>query len=697
MSIKYRKLVGLLVVLAVVCSLVVMTIAPAAAFIAGPCTGSPGTPQVDWSAQSAYPTQGIVGNGSGFTPGAAIVVKLNGITLTAATSVIAGTAAAPYDWPSGTWQGSFTIPDMPAGNYTGTSTLIATDTVRSACAAWFQVVPKLTSSPAAIGVGGTVTLTGRGYTYPGTATAAMFRNTPDTQSAGTLITSPLPITITSNGTFSSTFVMPQPTHVDDNGNYTITVTDSAGKASSSNILLTPSVGLIPANALPGQSFTVQGANFPAGTAYIYWQAYVPDAQLTTKLITNGSFVASTTIPTTATVGQFYVWAVVGNGTPTTLNSGKALMTVGALGITLTPSSAAAGTTITLQGSGFTPGDVLDTVVFGSVPAPVTSGAGWTQPIPASGMVTVTIVVPPLNPGTYTVVATDTSGVFRTGSWAVATPTVTLNPLAGPTKTLLTVSGSGWIPTTNAFNYPITSTVAVTIGSQTLQAQVSNAGRFSLQMLVPEDATSGPNTVLVQDFAGAGWAPSPTNFSAVATFTVTSATITLSPNQGVAGQTITFTGGGFPAYSQLFELDFNQDIGTTVMLLVPMPQINANGNVTGTFTVPASISGTATVVVWTLNYSAAGAATFNIVSGAATPASVLAGLITAGQLSNPVWSFNNTTKLWDMYDPNDLVDSNITLFAPGTSYCIYVNATVTLNWGINSYNLTPGVNCIGWLG
>jgi len=695
MSIKYRKLVGLLVVLAVVCSMVVMAVAPAAAFIAGPCTGSPGTPQVDWSAQSAYPTQGIVGNGSGFTPGAAITAILNGITLTGATTVIVQDGSAQYPGTPGTWIGSFTIPDMPAGNYTGTSTLIATDTALSSCAAWFQVVPKLKATPTTAGTGTSVTLTGRGYTYPGTATAALYLSDGVTP-AGTLITSPLPIAVTSNGTFTSTFVMPQPTAVDPNGNYTVTVTDSAGKSNSTNILLTPSLALIPANALPGQSFTVQGSNFPAGIAYIYWQAYVNGAQLTTQGIVNGSFITTVQVPAAATAAQYYVWAVTGAGAPTTANSAKALMTVGGLQLTLNPSSAPAGTTVTLQGSGFTPFAALNTVVFGSVVAPITGPTIITQ----SGTVTTTIVVPPLNPGTYTVVASDNAPtpVFRTGSWAVATPTVTLKPTAGPTSTLLNVSGSGWIPTVNALNYGIFSTVQVTIAGLSQTTQVSTSGKFSLDVLVPAFATSGPNTVLVQDFANAGWAPSPTNFSAVATFTVTAATISFDPNQGVSGQTITFKGLGFPAYSQIVEIDFSQPgLFPTIIYPVPQPQIDANGNVTGTFVVPASLAGTATVLIWSTNYIAAGAATFNIVSGAATPASVLADLIANGQLANPVWSFNNTTKAWDMYDPNDLVDSKITLFTPGTSYCIYVNATVTLNWGINSYTLTPGVNCIGWLG
>jgi len=355
MRTKYANIVAGLVVLAIVCSLVAIASAPVAGavFTAPKCPASGGNPQVTWSAQSAYPGQAITGNGSGFTPGAAITVTLNGIALTAATTVIAGTGADPYNWPSGTWMGSFTISDMPAGNYTSAlgNGLVATDTALSSCAAWFQIVPKVKASPTYGSVGTTVTLTGRGFTYPGTATAALFLSDGVTH-AGTLITSPLPITITSNGTFTATFTMPQPYRVDPNGNYTITVTDSAGRSSSTNILLTPSVQLIPASALPGQSFTVQGSNFPAGTAYIYWQAYVDGGQLTTVGIVNGSFATTVQVPAAATVGQYYVWAVTGAGAPTTLNSAKAVMTVLGPTLTISPASGPPSMGVKVQGQYF---------------------------------------------------------------------------------------------------------------------------------------------------------------------------------------------------------------------------------------------------------------------------------------------------------------------------------------------------------
>jgi hypothetical protein len=127
----------------------------------------------------------------------------------------------------------------------------------------------------------------------------------------------------------------------------------------------------------------------------------------------------------------------------------------------------------------------------------------------------------------------------------------------------------------------------------------------------------------------------------------------------------------------------------------MPQVSATGNASGSFTVPASLSGTATVVIWDADEESAGAATFNVMTGAAAPAAVLAQLGT--KLDMPVWSFNNTTKGWDMYDPNDIPDSAIKVFSPAASFCIHVNAAVTLEWGINTYPLTAGWNCISWQG
>jgi hypothetical protein len=145
MSIKYRKLVGLLVVLAVVCSLVAIAATPAAALFTVPKCPSVtvGNPHGNFDVQQAYPGQVIFGNFSGFPNGAPVTVTLNGVSLTSQVAVVTGTGAAPYNWDPGTFTGYFTVPDVPAGNYTGANTLIVTAGSQSACAPWFKVVPKL--------------------------------------------------------------------------------------------------------------------------------------------------------------------------------------------------------------------------------------------------------------------------------------------------------------------------------------------------------------------------------------------------------------------------------------------------------------------------------------------------------------------------------------------------------------------------
>ena len=702
-------------VLAVVGSLVAIAATPAAAFLAQRCATSSGNPMVDFDLQSAYPGQTIHGNGSGFPNGAAVVVTINGVPLTSSIQVVTGTEQTPYNWGNGTFDGYFVIPDVPAGNYSGAATLITSAGGLSACASWFQVNPKVTLSKSTAGVGDSVTIAGHGFTYPGSALASLYQSDGAT-SAGPLITSPQSIPVTSNGTLSATFTMPSPFPKDGAGNYSVRVTDSAGKMANASILITPSIQLIPNSGLPGQNFTIQGSDFPLATtgANLYWQtAYPGNTSIPARvdpMVSNG-FITGWTIPSAAVSGQYYVWAVQGADptTPTSLNSAKALMTVGALTLTLTPSSANPGSVVTLQGSGFTNTGTahLATVMFGATCAPITGP----NTIPPSGTITTTIVVPPLNPGTYTVVASDDAAipVIRTGSWVVAAPTITLTPSAGPPNQLLQITGSGWIPTTNAVSNALTGTVSITVaGGTPLTAPVAANGMFSVTTLVPAGLSAGPQTVLASEsgvnaVTSSLWGctfAAPTSFSTVGTFTVTQGSLSLTPKQGIPGDTVTFTGGGFPAYTQINQIQFTSPTGTIAITPVPAPQVNASGVATGTFTVPASIAGTATVVVWSGwggATPAAGAATFNVMSGAATPAAVFASLITNNQLTKPVWSFDNVSKTWKMYDPNDLPDSNIPTLTAGTIYCLYVNATVSLNWGINSYSLTPGWNCIGWLG
>ena len=216
-----------------------------ASFTVPKCPTSSGNPHGNFDVQSAYPGQTIFGNFTGFPSGAPVTVTLNGVTLLTQVAVVTGMGAGPYPWPAGTFEGCFTVPDVPAGNYTGANTLIVAASGLSACAPWFLVTPKVFISPTYGSVGTSVTITGRGYTYPGTASAALYRVS-DGAAAGALITSPLPITVNSNGTLSATFTMPEPTTKDPNGNYTVKVTDSSGKSDSATfVVLTMAAVYVP--------------------------------------------------------------------------------------------------------------------------------------------------------------------------------------------------------------------------------------------------------------------------------------------------------------------------------------------------------------------------------------------------------------------------------------------------------------------
>jgi hypothetical protein len=80
----------------------------------------------------------------------------------------------------------------------------------------------------------------------------------------------------------------------------------------------------------------------------------------------------------------------------------------------------------------------------------------------------------------------------------------------------------------------------------------------------------------------------------------------------------------------------------------------------------------------------------VTSAGAKPAAVFSTLIANNQLVI-VWSFDNATKTWHLYDPLDAVGSDITVLKSAASYWIKVSADVTLNYGTSSSALYTGWN------
>jgi hypothetical protein len=232
-------------------------------------------------------------------------------------------------------------------------------------------------------------------------------------------------------------------------------------------------------------------------------------------------------------------------------------------ITLTPTSGAVGSTVTVSGSYFAANSAITVKFDGSTVTTTTSTSTGTIP---SG---VTFTVPSSNGGAQTVTATDAYSNSATATFTVPA-SIALSPTSGAVGSTVTVSGSGFVPSHSITITYDGSTVATTTSSSS--GSIPSGIGFSVPASV-----SGSNTVQASDGTN-----SPT-----AIFTVTSA-ISLSPTSGNVGSTVTITATGMLG-SHSVTATFG---GTAVTLSTSTT--SATGGLSATFTVPAATSGGQTV-------------------------------------------------------------------------------------------------------
>ena len=191
----------------------------------------------------------------------------------------------------------------------------------------------------------------------------------------------------------------------------------------------------------------------------------------------------------------------------------------------------------------------------------------------TGTFSATFTVPASTTGGKTVTATDAATNSGSATFTVTTPSIALSPNNGPVGTSVTVSGTNFVPS---------SALTVTYGGVTVDTSTSTASGAlpsGVTFLVPE-STFGSHAVVVTDGSGN---------SATATFTV-SASITLSPVNGLVGSTATVSGQGFTASSTI-TVTFGGLGVTTNPIAV---QTNTFGSFSCSFTVPSSTTGAKSV-------------------------------------------------------------------------------------------------------
>jgi hypothetical protein len=352
------------------------------------------------------------------------------------------------------------------------------------------------------------------------------------------------------------------------GTHTVTASDAANSASA-GYTVNPGVSLTPSTGPVGSGAAVSGSGFDAGAPItLSFDGNTVSMSCTANAV--GSFSnCEFTVPA-ATQGRHTVTASDYSTNVAAVgfyHAASAAYTVGA-SFSLNPNIGAVGSTVTLNGSNYTPNSILRVSFDGS--RRPTSGTCTTDAkgnLPASNNCAFTI--PTEAAGVYNVTVSD--GTYSGTTIFTVTPALSLTASAGAVDSEIAFSGSGFA----SFD-PITVSFDGRNVSSSCTADAT--GSFSFCTLTVPDTTGGTHTVTTTD---------PHGDSAAASYTVDPA-IDLTSGAGAAGSSVALTGSGFKANATIAVSFDGQSVSTSCTT-------DANGSITPcAFTVPAVAAGIHTV-------------------------------------------------------------------------------------------------------
>ncbi|NQW22613.1 MAG: hypothetical protein HQ475_04115 [SAR202 cluster bacterium] len=474
----------------------------------------------------------------------------------------------------------------------------------------------------------------------------------------------------------------------------------------------------PNTASPGQSITVSGTGFDKTSGTIAIGALTAraggtttDASLnhatgaTITIDATGAWSYATRMPTLEAFAVATSNAVVITATDSQGLVGKSTSAFSRTPrtITLSPTTASPGTSITVTVTGFTV-DIGEVAAYNAEFTVSSSGVALTGtvafPIGSDGSGTGTVTIPVSETaGTKTITVTDNANNLNTGTVAtdatadrsttanltVPAGTVSVTPASASTGNAVTVSGTGFPPNTTGSTLTFGSSSGVPSGGFI----TDGTGAFSVVTEVPAATTGGslsPGTKIVTATIG-------TITGNTTGFSVPSPSITITPAQAAVEEIVVVTGSGFNSLGTVTALT----IGSASALPSPAPRAARNGDITATITVPLLNPGTYTVVMTNATgFSAAG--TFKALAAKATPAAstdltetVFADVIAADDNLVRVWRFSNANQSWDFYDPRPAFATANTLAKTGAGDIVWVN--VNTEQTFQGQTLFPGWNLI----
>jgi IPT/TIG domain len=563
---------------------------------------------------------------SSFTPASGAVgtvVTVNGTNMASASAVsFGGVATAPTSVAATQVKAA-----VPAGARTGQIGVTNPGGTGSSVAT-FKVLPKVTSfAPASAAAGDSVTIAGSGFTDVSVVkvngVAAGFTVDSDHQ-----ITATVPASATSGK---------------------LSVVTAGGTATSAtSLLVVPTItGFAPGSAAAGSTVTVDGTGFGGVTS-------VKVNGVAAGFSTLSALQVRLTVPAGATSGTISV--TTGGGTATSAATLAVLPRVTGF----TPSAAAVGATVTINGNAF---GGASSVLFNGVIA-----------VPATVTATkITVVVPAdASTGKLSVVTGAGSGQ-STGTFKVIPKLTSFTPGSGPAGAGVTIAGSGFTDVTAVkFNGVAAAGYSVDTSSQ-------------ITATVPATATTGKLSVVT---AG-GTATSATSFLAVPTITG------FAPGGAAAGSSVTVDGTGFGNVTsvKVNGVAASFSVLSKVQLRLTVPASATSGTITvataggtatsaGTLSVLPRVTGftpsaAAVGTTVTINGNAFGGASSVLFNGVgAVPATVIATKITV-----PVPADASTGKLTVVTGAGSGLSAatfkvlpKLTSFAPGSGL---VGSSVTL--------------------
>ena len=438
----------------------------------------------------------------------------------------------------------------------------------------------ITLSPTSGPPGSTVTVNGSGFPANTANIAVVF----DSQFLAE-------VNANSNGAFTVSVTIPTSATV---GSHTISANYGSGDLPKATFTVTSpqtSISLSPTSGTAGTSVTISGSNFGASKTITikFDNNPITTSPSTVTTTSTGTFSATITIPNTASAGSHIITAT-DNSSPAL--SASATFTVGATtsGVTLSPTSGPTGTVVTVSGSNFAINTSI-TINFDNSPLKTVVSSN-------TGSFSTTITIPNnAIQGSHIVSATDGTKT-ESATFAVVVTAITISPTSGIAGSTVTVSGSGF--TTGAsVTIKFDSTTRATTPSNIV---ASASGSFSATITIPNTASTGNHIIEVSDTTGK---------TASATFNVLlSGKITLSPDTGNRGASITVTGSDFSPNSQI-TIKFE---GTTLTTTPALVTTSASGTFTATIKIPVTPDTGPKTITATDASGRIGTATFTIAAG-----------------------------------------------------------------------------------